>query len=108
MTYDRAGIASIRAATGHDAFLALGYVHASFRLAEMDFERRLGEGRLAELAGPSELPSDEFELRLGLLRTAQREWAQIPRSGPAARALLAYVQGVNDDMARVRDRKSVV
>ena len=102
VTYTAQGIASVRASTDHDAFLALGYVHASFRLAEMDEERRLGEGRLAQLAGPSELSSDEFELRLGLVRTAQREWAQTPRSSPAGQALLAYAQGVNDDIARVR------
>ena len=102
VSYTAQGIASVRASTDHDAFLALGYVHASFRLAEMDEERRLGEGRLAQLAGPSDLSSDEFELRLGLVRTAQREWVQTPRSSPAGQALLAYAQGVNDDIARVR------
>ena len=65
------GVPSVRAASDHDMFLALGYVHAQFRLAEMDEERRLGEGRLAQLGGPTDLASDEFELRLGLLRTAQ-------------------------------------
>jgi penicillin G amidase len=39
-------------------------------------------------------------LRLGLLRTAQAEWAQT--AGPARAALLAYSQGVNDDIAQVR------
>ena len=52
VTYTPQGIASVRASTDYDAFLALGYVHASFRLAEMDEERRLGEGRLAQLAAP--------------------------------------------------------
>ena len=68
----------------------------------MDLERRLGEGRLAQLAGPAAVGSDKFELRLGLLRTAQQEWAATPRSSPAARALLAYTRGVNDDLAQVR------
>ena len=45
------GVASIRAADDNDAFLALGYLHARFRLTEMDLERRLGEGRIAQLAG---------------------------------------------------------
>ena len=45
------GVPSIRAAGQDDAFLALGYLHASFRLVEMDLERRLGEGRVAQLAG---------------------------------------------------------
>jgi len=96
------GVPSIRAAGQPDAFLALGYLHARFRLTEMDLERRLGEGRVAQLAGPAGVSSDEFELRLGLLRTAQAEWAAMPRSGPAAQALLAYSRGVNDYLAQVR------
>ena len=96
------GVASVRAASDHDMFLALGYVHAQFRLSEMDEERRWGEGRLAQLGGPSDLASDEFELRLGLLRTAQEEWAHMPEDSPAAQALTAYAKGVNDDIAQVR------
>ena len=47
-------------------------------------------------------PSDKFELRLGLLRTAQAEWAATPRTSPAARALIAYSRGVNDYLAQAR------
>jgi penicillin amidase len=100
VSFSSQGLASIDAASTHDAFLALGYVHAKFRLSEMDLERRLGEGRLAQLGGPSDVTSDEFELRLGLLRTAQNEWART--TGQARAALLAYAQGVNDDIAAVR------
>ena len=85
-----------------DAFLALGYLHARFRLTEMDLERRLGEGRIAQLAGPAGLSSDKFELRLGLLRTAQAEWAAMPRTSPAGQTLIAYSRGVNDYLAQVR------
>jgi penicillin amidase len=102
VTFTAQGVPSIRAATDHDAYLALGYVQARYRLAEMDSERRLGEGRLAQLAGPSELSSDEFELRLGLLRTARQEWAATSRSSAAGQALLSYSQGINDDIAQVR------
>jgi penicillin amidase len=102
VTFTSHGVPSVRAAGQDDAFLALGYLHASFRLAEMDAERRLGEGRVAQLAGPSGLASDKFELRLGLLRTAQAEWAAMPRSSPAAHALLAYSRGVNDYLAQAR------
>ena len=100
VSYTAQGLASISAGTTHDVFLALGYVHAKFRLSELDAERRLGEGRLAQLAGPGDLSSDEFELRLGLLRTARNEWAQT--TGASRAALIAYSQGVNDDIAEVR------
>jgi penicillin amidase len=96
------GVASLRASGDADLFLALGYLHARFRLTEMDLERRLGEGRLAQLAGPPAVGSDKFELRLGLLRTAQQEWAATPRSGPVAAALLAYSRGVNDYLGQAR------
>ena len=36
----------MQAGNDHDLFLAQGYVTASFRLSEMDLERRFGEGRL--------------------------------------------------------------
>jgi penicillin amidase len=96
------GVASVHAADEADAYLALGYLHARFRLTEMDLERRLGEGRIAQLAGPPGLSSDRFELRLGLLRTAQAEWAATPRTSPAAQVLIAYSRGVNDYLAQAR------
>src|ERR1700728_2932615 len=100
ISFTKEGLASISAGDDHDLFLALGYLHAKDRLSEMDLERRLGEGQLAQLGGPSDLASDEFELRLRLLRTAQNEWAQT--TGAPRQALLAYTQGVNDDIAQVR------
>ena len=83
VSFTKDGLASINAGDDSDLFLGLGYLQAKYRLSEMDLERRLGEGQLAQLGGPSDLASDEFELRLGLLRTAQNEWAQT--AGPASR-----------------------
>ncbi|MGH3155664.1 MAG: penicillin acylase family protein, partial [Streptosporangiaceae bacterium] len=102
VSFTRDGVPSIRASSLADLSLALGYVQASFRLGEMDLERRLGEGRLSQLAGPADVSSDEFELRLGLLRTARQEWAATPRSSPAGQALTGFSRGVNDCLAQVR------
>ncbi|HTU74490.1 MAG TPA: penicillin acylase family protein [Trebonia sp.] len=105
VSYTKDGLASISASDTSDLFLALGYVHARFRLSEMDLERRLGEGTLSQLGGPSDVTSDEFELRLGLLRTARNEWGNItadPGQAAARQALTAYARGVNDDIAQVR------
>src|ERR1700744_2663867 len=59
VSFTKEGLAPVSAGNDHDLFLALGYVHAKFRLSEMDAERRLGEGQLAQLGGRSELASDE-------------------------------------------------
>jgi penicillin amidase len=94
ITLERDGTAHVVALTDHDLFLAVGYVHARFRLFQMDLLRRTGEGRLSEVVGKAALDNDRFELQLGLLRTAQQEWAQA--SETAKVALSAYAQGVND------------
>ena len=94
ITIERDGTAHVVANTDHDLFLAVGYLHARFRLFQMDLLRRTGEGRLSEVVGKAALDSDRFELQLGLLRTAQVEWAQ--SSAVSKMALTAYSQGVND------------
>jgi penicillin amidase len=94
VTFEADGTSHIVAQTDHDLFLATGYVHARFRLFQMDLLRRQGEGRLSEVVGKAALDSDRFELQLGLLRTAQAEWnAASQRSRDA---VTAYAQGVND------------
>ncbi len=94
ITLEHDGTAHVVALTDHDLFLAVGYLHARFRLFQMDLLRRQGEGRLSEVVGKAALDSDRFELQLGLLRTAQQEWAQA--SAASKLALDAYAQGVND------------
>src|SRR5450759_1112853 len=94
VTLEADGTTHIVAQTDHDLFLATGYVHARFRLFQMDLLRRQGEGRLSEVVGKAALDSDRFELQLGLLRTAQAEWTAA--SSRSRLAEIAYAQGVND------------
>jgi penicillin G amidase len=76
-----------------DATFALGFAHAQDRLWQMEFQRRLGAGRLAEILGPAALPSDRFMRTLGLQRQAQASLAHL---APDTRAWLeAYAAGVN-------------
>jgi penicillin amidase len=101
VTFEPDGTSHIVAQTDHDLFLATGYVHARFRLFQMDLLRRQGEGRLSEVVGKAALDSDRFELQLGLLRTAELEWNALPPDHRARKALVAYAQGVNDRIAQV-------
>jgi len=96
VTLESDGTAHVVAQTDHDLFLATGYVHARFRLFQMDLLRRQGEGRLSEVVGKAALDSDRFELQLGLLRTAEAEWAALAPDNRSRQALTAYAKGVND------------
>ena len=48
---DADAIPHIFAATKRDALFGLGYVHAQDRLWQMEFQRRIGHGRLSEIFG---------------------------------------------------------
>lgn len=94
-TFERNGTTHIAAQTNHDMFFALGYLHARDRLLQMDLLRRQGEGLLSQVVGPDALSSDQFELQLGLLRTARQEWSALKPGSASYNAILAYTQGVN-------------
>jgi penicillin G amidase len=98
VVFESNGIPHIQASTDHDYWVTVGYLHATFRMFQMDIQRRLGEGQLSEVAGSRALSSDQFELRLGLIRSAQAEWDRLPANDPAKTMLTEYAQGVNQRM----------
>ncbi len=94
---DSDGLVTIRAENDHDATLALGYVHAQDRLAQMDFMRRMGAGRLSELLGESTANLDRLMRTLGLYRLVEENLEHL--SADALRAAEAYTAGVNAFLA---------
>ena len=99
---DENGIPHIFAADLADAYRALGYVHAQDRMFQMELNRRVGAGRLAELIGEAGLPVDRFMRTLGFYRLAEDAVASM---GSEARAALeAYAEGVNGWLTDGADR----
>ena len=90
---DENGIPHIYAETTHDLFVAQGYVHAQDRFWQMDFQRAVGHGRLAQLLGESQVGTDTFLRTLGWSRVADEEFAAMPQE--AQDVLTAYADGVN-------------
>jgi penicillin G amidase len=90
---DEAGVPTITAKTEADALFALGYVHAQDRLWQIEFNRRIGQGRISELVGPGGVDADRFLRTLGIYRQAQAIERELD---PEARGLLdAYCAGIN-------------
>ncbi len=90
---DAYGAPHIFAASMDDAARALGYLHASERLFQMEIRRRVGQGRLAEILGPDRVRVDRFMRTLGLYREAQSSFSAL--SPWAQKRLQAYADGVN-------------
>jgi penicillin amidase len=90
---DPYGVPHIFAATTDDAARALGYVHASERLFQMEMQRRAGQGRLSEVIGDSMLDVDKFVRTMGFYHLAESSFAAL--SPEAQRYFQAYADGVN-------------
>ena len=99
---DSRGVPTIRARSVDDAMYGLGYAHARDRLWQMEFQRRLGSGRLAEILGAELVPADRFLRTVGFRRAAEASWPTL--SASARRALEAYAAGVNAFVAADRAR----
>jgi penicillin amidase len=94
---DAHGIPHIFAASIEDAHFALGFVHAQDRLWQMEMNRRIGAGRLAEVLGPGALETDRLLRTLGVRRAAE---ANLKHYDAESRRLLdAYSAGVNAFLA---------
>lgn len=93
ITRDRDMVPHIVAASRDDALFGLGYVHAQDRLWQIEFQRRIGAGRLSELLGEATLGTDRFLRTLGVYRAAQADYAALSSGSRAA--VDAYVAGIN-------------
>ncbi len=94
---DASGLVHIRAANMADAYFALGFAHAQDRLWQMEATRRLGRGRLSEIAGARFIGQDRMMRTLGIGRLADASFARL---SPEVRSgLEAYARGVNAFLA---------
>ena len=74
---DRWGIPHIFADNVRDLWFAFGFAMAQDRLFQMDYLRRKGLGRLAEVLGTDGLPLDIVARTVGLNRIAEAEWSRL-------------------------------
>lgn len=97
---DADGVPHVRAGTRRDAYYGLGYVHAQDRLWQMERQRRIATGTLAEIFGKRAVAADRYTRTLALHEHAQRSW---PCLDPSIQAdILAYVGGINGFIANAR------
>jgi len=99
---DRWGVPHIYAQSARDLFFSQGYVHAQDRLWQMEFNRRVGHGRLSEIGGEAGFEADRLVRTLGFTRDSRRDLAQYDADTLAV--LQAYADGVNAWIAGHRNR----
>ena len=98
---DQWGVPHITGENLHDVLFAQGYVTAQDRLFQMEFNRRVALGRLAEMFGAGDnhslVDADAFLRTLNLYGTAQTEINSL--DSRTYEELQAYADGVNAFLA---------
>jgi penicillin G amidase len=93
---DRWGVAHIYAKNQHDLFFAQGFVAAQDRLFQMEMWKRAGQGRLAEVLGPSAVQRDINARRLRYRGDMKAEYESY---SPDTEAILgAFTDGINAEI----------
>jgi penicillin amidase len=86
----------IYADNDQDAYFVQGFLHAKFRLWQMDFQTRAASGRLSEVLGSRTLVNDRKFRRLGMVYGAEQTEQFINEHNPEMKATVdAYTAGVN-------------
>lgn len=97
--FDERMVPHVFAQNEEDLFFIQGYLHAKFRLWQMEFQTYAASGRLTEVlgAGPTNayLNNDKNMRRVGMVFGAENS-VKVMESDPATKAIMdAYTAGVN-------------
>ena len=86
-----------------DLYFVQGYLHARFRLFQIDLQTRAAAGRASELAGSKAINFDREQRRLGMVYAAENALKEI-EANPQFRSLFdAYTAGVNSYIDQLTD-----
>ena len=89
---DGADVVHIVGESMTDTAFALGFTHAQERGWQLEFNRRIMHGELAEILGEAALPVDKLLRTLGIYQAAQKQYAGYPEDVKAN--LQAYSKGI--------------
>lgn len=87
----------IFAQNDEDAYFVQGYLHAKFRLWQMEFQTMAAAGRISEILGsdPRFLRFDREQRRLGMVYAAEKAVKEMEKDPLSKTAVSAYTAGVN-------------
>lgn len=83
------------ASTEEDLYFIQGYLHARFRLFQIDLQTRAAAGRASELAGSKAINFDREQRRLGMVFAAENALQEMEKDPLSKSVFDAYTAGVN-------------
>jgi len=93
--FDERLVPHIFAAVDSDAYFVQGYLHAKFRLWQMEFQTHAAAGRISEIVGSKGIQFDRNQRRIGMVYAAENALAAMEKDPQTLTALNAYTAGIN-------------
>jgi penicillin G amidase len=78
-----------------DLYFIQGYLHAKFRLFQMDLQTKAAAGRASEIAGAKAINFDKEQRRLGMVYAAENAMKEVEKDELSKAMFTAYTNGVN-------------
>jgi penicillin G amidase len=79
----------------HDAYFVQGYLHAKFRLWQMEFQTHAAAGRISEIIGDKAISYDRTQRRMGMVYGAENALKEMEKDPQIKASIDAYTAGVN-------------
>lgn len=93
--FDDRMIPHIFAKNDHDVYFAQGYITATHRLWQMDFQTRYAAGRLSEVVGKKAIELDRYQRRMGMVYGAENSLKGMMADPKSREMISAYTDGIN-------------
>ncbi len=102
VVYDSMMIPHIFADHDDDLYFTQGYVTATYRLWQMEFQTHAAAGRLTEIVGELALDRDRGQRRLGMVYGARQTEKRLLENPIIKRIVDRYTEGINQYIAALR------
>ncbi|MEO9209519.1 MAG: penicillin acylase family protein, partial [Ginsengibacter sp.] len=93
--FDERLVPHVFAQNDNDAYFVQGYLHAKFRLWQMEFQTHAAAGRLSEIIGKKALGFDRDKRRLGMGYAAEIALKEVEKDPTSLEECNQYTAGVN-------------
>lgn len=103
--FDERMVPHVFAENDDDALFIQGYLHAKFRLWQMEFQTHAAAGRVSEIVGEKALDFDRNKRRLGMVYAAENSLKEIEKDPATLAAANSYTAGVNAWIESLNSRK---
>ncbi len=102
--FDARMVPHIHAASDHDIYYLEGYIHAYFRLWQMDMETRAAAGKVSEVIGIKGFEFDRKQRRKGMIYAAEQSLKAM-EADPRTKVMMdAYTEGINAYISQLKFR----